>query len=172
MSKADDIIRGFRERTSDEANERVGKYLKSGEASQEYVEAKSALNDPHSGLDKQAKQELKQLARESKKEMSSSDKTFAKMKLAKGGEGTPSKSVCFIATVVYGSINAPETEAIRSYRDNVLMRSNVGRKFIYLYYSGLGERIAYFIREKIPESIPAIKRCLDHLVERIEATKK
>lgn len=44
------------------------------------------------------------------------------------------KSGCFIATAVYGNENAPEVENLRRFRDQLLVRSCVGRAFIIFYY--------------------------------------
>jgi len=44
-----------------------------------------------------------------------------------------SPSGCYIATMVYGSYDAPEVIVLRKFRDKVLQRSWAGRKFINLY---------------------------------------
>lgn len=41
---------------------------------------------------------------------------------------------CYIATAVYGSYEAPEVMTLRSYRDNVLKKTALGRWFIRTYY--------------------------------------
>jgi hypothetical protein len=41
---------------------------------------------------------------------------------------------CFIATVVYGDINAPEVIILRKFRDEKLKRTQAGRFFIRTYY--------------------------------------
>jgi hypothetical protein len=51
----------------------------------------------------------------------------------------------------------------------VLAESGLGRKVISLYYSGLGERAASLVREKLPFAIPAIRKGLDFLVDRYSA---
>lgn len=50
------------------------------------------------------------------------------------GSGT-SNSGCYIATMVYGSYDAPEVWVLRRFRDNVLQHSRGGRWFIGWYYS-------------------------------------
>lgn len=57
------------------------------------------------------------------------DKTEFKLNLERRGGGG-----CFIATAAYGSSMAHEINVLRSFRDNVLMRENAGRKFISFYY--------------------------------------
>ena len=44
------------------------------------------------------------------------------------------KSGCFIATAVYGTPLAPEINTLRDFRDNILLSSNTGEKFVYFYY--------------------------------------
>lgn len=56
---------------------------------------------------------------------------------------TPSK--CFIATVCFGA-NAPETNALRAWRDNYLIHRSAGRDFIVWYYTH-GEAIANVIQK-------------------------
>jgi len=70
---------------------------------------------------------------------------------------------CFIATVVYDDINAPEVQVLRNYRGNVLMENNLGRKLVDFYYSGIGEKVATCIRQR-PFLIPLIKKGLDYIV--------
>lgn len=72
---------------------------------------------------------------------------------------------CFVATVVYGNIDAPQVRTLREFRDDVLMQSLIGRAFVDFYYSGVGEKTADFIKEHLPSAIPAIRRGLDVLVE-------
>lgn len=45
------------------------------------------------------------------------------------------KSGCYIATCVYGGCDAPETMALRRFRDGVLKKSFFGRLFIRAYYA-------------------------------------
>ena len=71
---------------------------------------------------------------------------------------------CFIASVVYGDVNAREVNVLREYRDNVLMNSQEGRKFVELYYGGLGKILAGFFREQGKFLIPIIRKGLDYVV--------
>lgn len=41
---------------------------------------------------------------------------------------------CYVATMVYGSYDAPEVMALRRFRDNRLKKSRLGRSFIKWYY--------------------------------------
>ena len=73
---------------------------------------------------------------------------------------------CFVATLVYGDINAPQVRTLRGLRDEVLMQHPSGRVLVNFYYSGAGKQAAKFIQERLPSSIPIIRRGLDFLVER------
>ena len=79
---------------------------------------------------------------------------------------------CFVATAVYGDRNAPQVEALREFRDNVLMQDPMVKVFVAFYYGGAGKRTANFIREHLPSTIPAIRKGLDVLVGRYSAQKK
>ncbi|MGD0901033.1 MAG: CFI-box-CTERM domain-containing protein, partial [Thermoguttaceae bacterium] len=52
--------------------------------------------------------------------------TIMRLKAKSGG--------CFIATAACGDPFAPEVIALSAFRDGVLLRSRVGRAFVYLYY--------------------------------------
>jgi hypothetical protein len=71
---------------------------------------------------------------------------------------------CFIATAVYGSKDAPQVQALRGFRDDVLAKSAAGRAFTNFYYSGAGEATANFIRTHLPSTIPVIRKGLDLIV--------
>jgi len=51
--------------------------------------------------------------------------------------GTPdrAKSGCFVATAAFGDINSHEVVTLRSFRDKVLLRSQIGRLAVWIYYS-------------------------------------
>lgn len=51
------------------------------------------------------------------------------------GTSDSGASGCYIATMVYGSYEAPEVWVLRRFRDNVLQNSRGGRWFINWYYS-------------------------------------
>ena len=70
------------------------------------------------------------------------------------GEETPTTGLtsatgggCFIATAAYGTPMAEEVEALRRFRDNVLMKTVAGKEFIKLYYA-TSPPIADLIRSK------------------------
>lgn len=42
--------------------------------------------------------------------------------------------MCFIATAVYGGVNAPEVRFLREFRDDYLLPTSAGREFVDLYY--------------------------------------
>lgn len=172
MSRADDIIRGSRDRSSSsgETQRKAEETMKKIDDQRDYIKAKMALSDPCSGLDKQAKKELKELAKETKKSQTSwQERVSARdsLNMSKGARDreNPPPSACFIATAVYGDENAQQVQALRNYRDKVMMESYSGRSFVKLYYGGLGEFLSYFIAKKTPRSIPLIKKGLDLFVE-------
>ena len=47
---------------------------------------------------------------------------------------TSSSGGCYIATMVYGSYDAPQVLVLRRFRDDVLINYSLGRKFINYYY--------------------------------------
>jgi hypothetical protein len=79
---------------------------------------------------------------------------------------------CFVATAVYGDTNAPQVQALREFRDNVLARSAAGKAFINFYYSGAGEKAANAIKTHLPTTIPLIRKCLDAVVSGYEHSRK
>jgi hypothetical protein len=53
------------------------------------------------------------------------------VKIAEGRQATDSR--CFIASQVYGA-DAPETNALRAWRDRTLMPNRIGRAIVTTYY--------------------------------------
>lgn len=64
------------------------------------------------------------------------------------GSGTSNSgaSGCYIATMVYGSYEAPEVWVLRRFRDNILQNSRGGRWFINWYYSWSPGFVAKYAR--------------------------
>lgn len=94
-----------------------------------------------------------------------SNKTFSKPyqppKQTKSSSST--LGGCYIATAVYGSYDCPQVWTLRRFRDNVLSRYGLGRRFIKTYY-----RISPHLVEKYGESkwfIGLWKHFLDKLVK-------
>lgn len=79
---------------------------------------------------------------------------------------------CFVATAVYGDKNAPQVQTLRDFRDNVLMRSAIGRAFVDFYYSGAGKKTADFVREHLPPTIPVLRKGLDAIVQKYSQQRK
>lgn len=56
-------------------------------------------------------------------------------------------SPCFIATAVYGDVNAPEVLALRRFRDQSLLPYRAGRAFVIAYYK-LSPPVANFLKTR------------------------
>ena len=76
-----------------------------------------------------------------------------------------SQSNCYIATMVYGSHDAPEVLVLRLYRDTVLSKSRLGRIFIKAYYRYSPLLVKKFGQNKAVCSF--VKRLLDPIVRRL-----
>lgn len=79
--------------------------------------------------------------------------------------GTPRDSRCFIATELYGN-TAPQTQALRVFRDSRLLTSLPGRLFTQLYYD-VSPNIVKLMK-KSPATKKAIKFVIDRIVRRIK----
>jgi hypothetical protein len=62
------------------------------------------------------------------------------------GDGGGGGGGCFIATAAYGSEMEPDVALLRRFRDEVLLESAAGRKFVDMYYD-YSPPVADFIRE-------------------------
>lgn len=81
-----------------------------------------------------------------------------------------SEEGCFIATAVYGTPLAPEIDILRDFRDEFLLESEAGKKFVDFYYQN-SPPIAKFISEH--STIKGVVRevGVKPLVEIIESTR-
>jgi hypothetical protein len=50
------------------------------------------------------------------------------------GKPAPAKSGCFVATAAFGDVNSHQVVTLRSFRDQVLLHSRIGRLAIRIYY--------------------------------------
>lgn len=78
---------------------------------------------------------------------------------------TTRKDVCFIATAVYGSIDAPEVVLLRHFRDRQLMPVWWGRAWVHLYYAA-SPGLAHWIAAD-PARRRIMRAVLDNLVCRL-----
>jgi len=69
---------------------------------------------------------------------------------------------CFITTAVYGDYDHPQVRKLRHFRDQVLMRSVGGRKFVRWYYQ-VGPELAEWLENKKGISI-LIRVILDYFL--------
>ena len=70
---------------------------------------------------------------------------------------------CFVATMVYGSYNAPEVLILRRFRDEKLNKTIIGRLFIGIYYTFSPLFVKCFKNVKFINLF--IKKYLDHFVD-------
>lgn len=78
--------------------------------------------------------------------------------------GSPRDSRCFIATEIYGN-TAPETQALRLFRDTRLMTSSIGKLATSLYYD-LSPSIVR-VMKKSPMLKRTVKYMIDFVVKRV-----
>ena len=74
---------------------------------------------------------------------------------------------CYIATMAYGSYNAPEVLLLRRFRDEKLKKTFLGRVFIANYYAFSPLLVKFVKKTGIAEKF--IRRRLDRLVNRLKA---
>ena len=89
--------------------------------------------------------------------------------MAKAAEDITNSAVneaCYIATMAYGSYEAPEVIVLRKFRDHVLMKSKLGRLFIKSYYA----TSPYFVRafKNLGWMNRLIRNVLDCFVNRLK----
>lgn len=73
---------------------------------------------------------------------------------ATGDEG--SSGACFIATAAYGSYLDPNVQVLRDFRDNVLLKTGPGRKFVQLYYANSPMLADYIARHEGARTVTRI----------------
>lgn len=77
---------------------------------------------------------------------------------------------CYIASAVYKDIEHPNVNSLRTYRDEVLSKSNLGKLFINKYYKYAPKLVKHLSGKSILNKI--IKPILDILVKIIEHKNK
>jgi hypothetical protein len=85
---------------------------------------------------------------------------------AGSGASSGASSGCYIATMVYGSYDAPEVMVLRKFRDNKLYQSFLGKKFIQFYY-----KYSPLLVEKLKDYKTInliIKKILDNVVNYLD----
>lgn len=88
----------------------------------------------------------------------------AHLAFALEGRERASDARCFVASAVYGA-DAPQTQALRQWRDRALMHSALGRLGVRLYYAVSPTIAAALIRH--PALGTLARKSLDALVARI-----
>ena len=73
---------------------------------------------------------------------------------------------CYIATMAYGSYEAPEVLVLRRFRDEILKKTFLGRVFIANYYAFSPFLVKFVKKTGIAEKF--IRRRLDRLVHRLK----
>ena len=73
---------------------------------------------------------------------------------------------CYIATMAYGSYDAPEVRVLRRFRDEVLKKTFIGRVFIANYYAFSPLLVKFVKKTGFAEKF--IRRRLDRFVNRLK----
>jgi hypothetical protein len=97
-----------------------------------------------------------------KSHVEQNERIIKQNKKAKGGGG----GGCYIATMVYGSYNAPEVLVLREFRDNKLNKTNIGKCFIKLYYKYSPKFVEKFKHNRLINQW--IKKILNKFIEVIK----
>ncbi len=81
------------------------------------------------------------------------------------------KDGCFIATAVYGTPDSIELTVLRNYRDQVLLRSSIGKTFVAFYYT-VSPTIAFWLSKSNSAKMAVRVTLLDPLVALLIHRKK
>ncbi len=86
-------------------------------------------------------------------------------------KGVSRDTRCYIATAVFG-VDAPETEILRVWRDQVLMKSPAGRAFIAIYYAVSPLLVRGIPRQSLVErGIQAVLRAMINKIRAADAKR-
>lgn len=77
------------------------------------------------------------------------------------------KKACYIATVCYGDIDAPQVVRFREYRDEKLNKTAIGRLFIWFYYL-VSPSISRFLHNKVRANHLVKTYVLDKIYQRLK----
>jgi len=77
-----------------------------------------------------------------------------------------SSSGCYIATAVYGYYNHPQVIKLRSFRDNQLLPSSIGKLFVKAYYT-VSPKLVIWLHNK-PYVQNFVRKLLDKIIRVIE----
>lgn len=83
--------------------------------------------------------------------------------------GAKTKEGCFIATAVYGDSDTVELHVLRSFRDTILLRYQLGRMCVNLYYKWSPPVASYLARNELPRRI--VRTMLDRVVRLLKERK-
>ena len=71
---------------------------------------------------------------------------------------------CFVATYVYGGINAYEVIWLKNFRDNILAKNSTGRFFVELYYDHISRILMRFIKKRVLLLRPLAKIAINSFI--------
>jgi hypothetical protein len=116
------------------------------DASDKYLDRQKMVGDkllsiiPHASVQSDLMKKAERFIKDAKNKDNARE-FMLKLREATGATG------CFIATASFGSYSDDNVLVLRQFRDQVLMKSSSGRKFIHLYYA-VSPSIAVFIQTK------------------------